>query len=193
MLMALDPTTRTALLDAAQEFAQTRGYNAFSFRDLSERVGVKTASIHYWFPAKGDLGRELMIRYHERFTGSLREIDGRRVKSARKLQAFVELFRAALMKGDRMCLCGMLASEFATLPREVQGEVRAFFAAVERWLAATLEAGRSAGELRFEGSPEEAARVLFSSLEGGMMAARAFGEESRLVSTGKWLIGSLTK
>lgn len=191
--MAADTRTRTALLDAAQELAQTRGYNAFSFRDLSERVGVKTASIHYWFPTKGDLGRELMQRYHERFMERLHEIEGRRVNSPRKLLAFVELFRVALMKGDRMCLCGMLATEFATLPLEVQGEVRAFFAAVERWLTDILSAGRSAGELRFEGSPEEAARVLFASLEGGMMAARAFGEESRLISTGKWLVGSVTK
>src|SRR4029450_8492383 len=122
-----DAGTRTALLDAAQELAQTRGYNAFSFRDLSARVGVKTASIHYWFPPKGDPRAQLMRRYHDQFLSSLHEIEGRRSNAPRKLLALVDLFRAALLKGDRMCLCGMLASEFATLPLEVQGEVRAFF------------------------------------------------------------------
>ena len=58
-------STRHALLDAAGELAQTRGYNAFSFRDLSERIGVTTASIHYHFPSKADLGRELVIRYRD--------------------------------------------------------------------------------------------------------------------------------
>lgn len=185
--------TRTALLDAAQELAQTRGYNAFSFRDLSKRVGVKTASIHYWFPTKGDLGCELMSRYHERFISALTAIDRRRWGARRKLQEFVELFRAALMKGDRMCLCGVLASEFATLPASVQREVRSFFDASERWLAGVLWAGRKDRELAFQGTPEGTARVLFSSLEGAMMAARAFGDEDRLVSAGEWLVSAVAK
>ncbi|MEK7465780.1 MAG: TetR/AcrR family transcriptional regulator [Planctomycetota bacterium] len=185
--------TRDALLDAAQEFAQTLGYNAFSFRDLSKRVGVKTSSIHYWFPTKGDLGREVMRRYHERFIAVLSTIDRRRWNARRKLLAFAELFRAALSKGDRMCLCGMLASEFATLPSGVQAEVKSFFAAAERWLAGVMWAGRNSGELEFEGGPEAAARVFFSSLEGAMMAARAFGDEERLVSAGKWLVDAVSK
>ena len=105
----------------------------------------------------------------------------------------MELFRASLAEGDRMCLCGMLASEFATLPPGVQVEVRAFFASVEKWLAGILSKGRSAGELRFPGEPEDTARVLFSALEGAMMAARAFGDEKRLASAGKFLVGSLSK
>lgn len=185
--------TREALLDLAQELAQTRGYNAFSFRDLSKRIGVKTSSIHYWFPTKGDLGRELMSRYHERFMAELSRIDARRWNARRKLLAFAELFRSALMQGDRMCLCGMLATEFATLPREVQAEVKAFFAAAERWLAGVMWAGRKAKELKFEGEPEAAARVLFSSLEGAMMSARAFGDEGRLVAAGKWLVDAIAK
>lgn len=185
--------TRTALLDAAQELAQTRGYNAFSYRDLSKRVGVKTASIHYWFPTKGDLGCELMSRYHSRFMEALTAIDRRRWGARRKLEAFAGLFRAALMKGDRMCLCGMMAGEFATLPAAVQREVRAFFEAAERWLAGVLWAGRKERELKFEGTPEATARVLFSSLEGAMMAARAFGDEERLVSAGEWLVSAVAK
>lgn len=185
--------SRTALLDAAQEFAQTRGYNAFSYRDLAKRVGMKSASIHYWFPTKGDLGRELMARYHEQFMAALGEIEGRRWRAPRKLLAFAGLFRAALTKGDRMCLCGMLASEFSTLPAIVQREVRAFFAASERWLAGVLWSGRKAGELSFEGSPEATARVLFSALEGAMMSARAFGDVGRLVSAGEWLVKAVSK
>ena len=38
--------TRTALLDLAQELAQTRGLNAFSFHDLARGVGIRTASVH---------------------------------------------------------------------------------------------------------------------------------------------------
>ncbi|MCE9582946.1 MAG: TetR/AcrR family transcriptional regulator [Planctomycetes bacterium] len=188
-----DADTRTALLDVAQEFAQTRGYNAFSFRDLADRVGVKTASIHYWFPTKGDLGRELMVRYRESFTGILDAISERTTDARRRLQAFVDLFRSTLRAGDRMCLCGMLAVEYSTLPAAVQDEVKAFFVLSEKWLARVLDEGKRARTLKFEGTPDAAARVLFASLEGAMMSARAFGDEGRLESAGKWLVEAVTR
>ena len=41
--------TRDKLMDLAEELLQTVGYNAFSFHDLADRIGIKTASIHYYF------------------------------------------------------------------------------------------------------------------------------------------------
>lgn len=49
--------TALEIIEAAQELAQTRGYNGFSYQDIAERVGIRTASIHYHFPSKGDLGK----------------------------------------------------------------------------------------------------------------------------------------
>jgi TetR/AcrR family transcriptional repressor of nem operon len=185
--------TRTALLDAAQELAQTRGFNAFSFRDLSERVGIRTASIHYHFHTKGDLARELMRRYRDRFLALLAAIEDRFTDARRRLAAFADLFRATLRNGDRMCLCGMLAVEYATLPAAVQEEVRAFFDASERWLSKVLEEGRKARVLKFDGEADATARVLFSALEGAMMTARAFGDGERLDAAAKWMVQSVSR
>ena len=57
--------TRTQLLDVAQRLVQARSYNAFSFKDLAAEIGIRTASIHYHFRTKGDLGVALMQRYIE--------------------------------------------------------------------------------------------------------------------------------
>src|SRR5215218_10339125 len=122
-----DDTTRgstaTQILDVAQELAQTRGYNAFSYRDLAERVGIRSASIHHHFPAKGDLGRALVARYRERFSDALRRIGAANGGSAVKLAAYVELFRATYEQGGRLCLGGMFAADLPTLPSEVQEQV----------------------------------------------------------------------
>lgn len=185
--------TRNQVLDVAQELAQTRGYNAFSFRDLAERVGVKSASIHYWFPTKGDLGRELMLRYRKQFEAALDAIEARTRDPKRRLKAFVDLFLATLRMGDRMCLCGMLAVEYGTLPRDVQLQVKEFFGECERWLARALDDGRKSKTLAFDGEPKDAARVLFATLEGAMMSARAFGDESRLASAGQWMLKAVSK
>jgi TetR/AcrR family transcriptional regulator, transcriptional repressor for nem operon len=98
--------------------------------------------------------------------------------AALKLQRYVSLYAHALAD-QRMCLCGMLAAEFETLPKPMQTALDRFFALNERWLASLLEMGRNAGTLHFKGSASEAAQYIISSLEGAMMMARSHGNMAR--------------
>ena len=172
-------TTAEKLLDAAQHLIQTRGYNAFSYRDLADRVGIKTASIHYHFPTKGDLGLALVARHRKGLANALADIDGRATDAPGRLRLFAALFRATLLDGDRMCLCGMLAAEHQTLPPALAAEVRLYFEDNERWLARTLLAGRKAGELAFADSAPAVARAAVASLEGAMLSARLHADRGR--------------
>ena len=86
---------------------------------------------------------------------------------------------AEVLRNNRMCLCGMLAAEYATLPKPMKEEMKHFFNENERWLTAVLKEGRKAPELKFSGPANEVARALIGSLEGAMMLARSFGEVSR--------------
>jgi TetR/AcrR family transcriptional repressor of nem operon len=185
--------TRDALLDLAQELAQTRGLNAFSFQDLARGVGIRTASVHHHFATKEELGRELMARYRDRFRAELERIARGTASPRRRLERFADVFRRTLRGGNRLCLCGMLATEYATLPASVQGEVRAFYDETERWLADTLRRGRDDGTFSFRGTPARAARTVLAALEGAMIAARTFGDESRLAAAGGWLLSSLVR
>jgi len=166
--------TEAAILDAAQELVQIRGYNAFSYRDLSEKIGIKTASIHYYFPSKEDLCRALIGRYRRQFRAALAGIDDRAIDPGRRLELYVELFRSTLDTANRMCLCGMLAADLETLSPAVRDEIRAFFSENERWLADVLSAGLASGRFRFEGSAEGEARLLLACLEGAMLVSRAY-------------------
>src|SRR5688572_32720732 len=102
-----------AILDIAEQLAQTRGYNGFSYADIAARLGVTKASLHYHFASKAELGRALIARYHEVFGAALDAIDLRPVQPPVKLQQYVELYDG-VMRNDRMCLCGMLAAEYTT-------------------------------------------------------------------------------
>jgi TetR/AcrR family transcriptional repressor of nem operon len=182
--------TKTALLDCAQELTQTRGLNAFSFKDLARKVGIRTASVHHHFPTKGDLGRELVARYRERFRSELASIDAGTRSARRKLRRFTALFRATLREGDRLCLCGMLAAEYTTLPAPVRREVRSFYEETEGWLASVLRQGRKDGVFEYHGAPGAAARTFLAALEGAMITARAFGDERRLEKAARWVLAS---
>jgi len=183
--------TTDQLLDVAQELAQTRGYNAFSYRDLAERVGIRSASIHHHFPAKGDLGRALVARYRDRFSDALRRIGAGTGDAPAKLAAYVDLFRATYEHGGRLCLGGMFAADLPTLPTEVQEQVRGFYADNEAWLTRLLDAGRRASQLHFEGAPRDAAAALLDGLEGALLAARAHGSSARFARASRWLLLSV--
>jgi AcrR family transcriptional regulator len=55
--------TVEVLLDAAEKRIRKCGYNAVSFRDLAVDADIKSASVHYHFPRKEDLGLALVQRY----------------------------------------------------------------------------------------------------------------------------------
>ena len=50
------------ILDVAAELLQTRSFSAFSYQDISDRIGVSKATLHHHFPSKDDLGVALVER-----------------------------------------------------------------------------------------------------------------------------------
>jgi len=50
-----DRATRKRILDIAEKLILTRGYNGFSYQDISETIGIRKASIHYHYPLKENL------------------------------------------------------------------------------------------------------------------------------------------
>jgi TetR/AcrR family transcriptional repressor of nem operon len=167
-----------AILDVAEQLAQTLGYNGFSYADIAAKLGVTKASLHYHFASKAELGRALIARYHEVFGAALDVIDRRSSQPSEKLQQYVKLYDGVI-RNDRMCLCGMLAAEYATLPAPMQEGLKQFFDLNERWLTGVLQQGRKSGSLDFAESANERARVVLGALEGAMLVARSYGDPDR--------------
>src|SRR3974390_285543 len=108
--------TSQRILDIAERLVQTRGFNGFSYADIAKALHVTTASLHYHFPAKAGLGKSLIQRYEKNFLAALESIDRAGADARGRLRRYVGLY-AEVLRNDRMCLCGMLAAEFATLPK----------------------------------------------------------------------------
>jgi len=187
---AASADTSRRILDVAERLVQTRGFNGFSYADIAEALEVTKASLHYHFPTKGDLGKRLIERYEESFLAALKGIDSAGAGARDKLKRYIRIY-ADVLRDNRMCLCGMLASDYATLPKPMKEEVKHFFDENEQWLAAVLDAGRKAGKLEFKGSALELARAMVGSLEGAMMLARSYGEVSRFDTAAERLIAAL--
>jgi TetR/AcrR family transcriptional repressor of nem operon len=185
-----NPDIPGRILDIAERLVQTRGFNAFSYADIATVLHVTKASLHYHFPSKAKLGERLIERYRTSFLAALGGIDRRCQDAGARLQAYVGIY-ANVLERNRMCLCGMLAADYATLPKPMKDEVRHFFDANETWLVEVLRRGRECGELTFRGSEIETARVLVAALEGAMLLARSHGDASRLRSAADCLLADL--
>lgn len=169
----------TQILDAAQRMIQTRGYNGFSYADVSAEVGLRKASIHHYFPAKSDLCLALVVRYREDIGRRRAFLDLCGGGADQKLIGYAHVCRDMLRDGNRLCLCGALALDLLTLPDAVQDQVRAFFDENEAWLASALAEGRESELLRFEGTPRAQAQAFLSGVQGAMLLARAHQDVTR--------------
>lgn len=187
-LQSAKSETAVRALDVAARLAQTRGFNGFSYADLALELGITKASLHYHFATKAELGRALIVRYTQGFCAALAQIDG--PDPQRTLRQYVQLYENVLVR-DEMCLCGMFAAEYSTLPAQMQQELRHFFDANDVWLAAVLERGRSLGGLQFDGAGLEAARTLTAGLEGAMLLSRSYREPARFALIATRLLSSV--
>ncbi|WP_159727773.1 TetR/AcrR family transcriptional regulator [Methylosinus sp. Ce-a6] len=158
--------TAEKILDSAEERLCRYGYNGVSFRDIAADVGVKSASVHYFFPTKPALVAAVARRYADLCLAELGDPLARAPAEAVGLLA--EMFRRTVAEKKRMCLFGMLAAEVGGLPSEVGGEARRFFAATLCWLRAALR------------SEDASAEAILAALEGGVLLARAMDDPAML-------------
>ncbi len=163
--------TATRIMDVAENYIRTQGYNGFSFRDISAEIGIKTASIHYHFPSKEDLGAAVTKRYTERFLTGLGLPDA--YPANEQVERYKEAFRSSYAAGEQMCLCGMLGAEISSLPANLMLESKEFFQRNMTWLEEVFLSDQEK-----KNSPDIAqqkALKLLALLEGGLIVSRSLG------------------
>jgi len=160
---------REAVMIAARATVQSHGYNALSFRELAKEVGIKSASVHYHFPTKGDLGAALARRYTEEGAAFLAELLATSEDATWCMDRYTEIFRSALANDNRMCLCGIMSAELDDLPTEVRTEVDKFAAMNVGWLSKVLSRAKPSAS---DQNLQEHAMAIFAAIEGAQLVAR---------------------
>lgn len=169
--------TKTRILDVAQDLIQRLGVNGMSYKDISEVVGIRKASIHTHFPKKDDLLVALLDRYNDRTIRVLDSIIASAESPEVKLRRYFDLYEATLSSGeqDKVCLYAMVGAELATLNHPLSDRVRNFYQKNIAQIAVILDEGRQSNDFQFVGDSLDTATLIFSLLEGGMLIARANG------------------
>ena len=170
-------STREELTTLATELIQEGGIDSVSFRTLADRVGVKSASVHYHFPAKGDLTQAVVAQYAEHFAAELELIERQHDTLRAKLERLVGVFESVLAQ-KRLCLCGSLASNVTSLDDATEKLLQRYFRETEAWIE--RQAQQHADQLRADLDPGTLSRLLLASLEGANLVDRVTGNGDHL-------------
>lgn len=177
----MSPDTRSLILQEAEFLIRTRGYSAFSYADLAERMAITKASVHYHFPTKEDLIVVLVREYILRFVATLARIRRQHAGPGDRLRAYAHLFLDGFEKG-MLPLCGALSAERSALPESMRPQVQDFFQIHLDWLGGVLEEGLAAGALRPGVAPDQVALLLLSTLEGGTFVGWALAQKAPVLA-----------
>jgi TetR/AcrR family transcriptional regulator, transcriptional repressor for nem operon len=173
-MVKIENSKRT-ILNLAESLLQDKGFNGFSYADISTTLGVKNAAIHYHFPSKEDLGVAIIQRYRERFSLWINNARVKDLPAQEKLNWFFGIYSNFRADNGKVCLVGSLEAEYNSIPVGVQQEVQALHKEMLIWLEATLHEGREAETFQFNGTPASKAALIYSSLQGALQMARALG------------------
>ena len=189
-MCGMTTATRELLLKEAETLVRTRGFAAFSYADLSDRVGIRKASIHHHFPTKEALGDALIDGYLVKFEEALQRILAKEVHAEKRLSRYANFFVESMRDG-MMPLCGALSAETFILPKSMQQRVARFFELHLEWLRTVVSDGITSKELREDIEVKWAAALILSSLEGASLVAWALKDPSVIRPTIRQVVASL--
>lgn len=153
--------TRSEIIRLAGELIRSIGYNSFSYADISKKLGIKNAAIHYYFPAKSDLGveviKENLMAFNE-LTEKWKSLDYKQ-----QFTNYVHM-HDSFIKKSWVCVVGSLAPSYDTLPENMQKELEKLVNVILQWLTDLLENGRKSKTFSFKETSRTKAFMVHSAL-----------------------------
>ncbi len=159
---------RDQILDIAERGYRQGGFAGLSFRDIAAALDMKSASVHYHFPHKEDLGKAVVERYTDNLLDNLGAPDAADDSVKIRLARLVEAYRAAYAEGESSCLCAVLGSVSPQLPPAVQEAVNSYFTRLVTWTETALAEAPPSTSL--------SAAHIISALQGAMILSVAMGD-----------------
>lgn len=163
--------TREKIMDLGESLIRTKGFNAFSYQDISSELGIKNAAIHYYFPTKESLGTSIVKTNIQRFEEMIENMHSRGFDEWQQLDTFIKIYIKS-HREQKLCIVGSLGPDFNTLNESTKNELIRMTELIIKWLSDTLAKGKEKKMFSFHDDPHSRAVVIFSSLVASLQLAR---------------------
>jgi AcrR family transcriptional regulator len=164
-------------MDKASELLTQRGFNGFSYRDISTHLGVKNAAIHYHFPSKTDLALALVDEFQQTLRNQTSAFMAYGGPATPQMQGLFMFTESQFCMGRCICPFGALSVDYSDLPDKVRTATERFMSDSVKWLTQVLKTGREQDEFSFEGDAGQKAIGILAALQGARQMARIQGVE----------------
>jgi len=169
--------TREQIMDRAAHLLMSRGFDGFSYRDISSHLGVKNAAVHYHFPAKSDLALALVDQYRQVLRKGTSEFMAYGGSALEQLEGFISFTAHQCGIGRCICPFGAFSIDYNELPEGVRKATSDFMSETIKWLTKVMEVGRKQEEFQFSGEARPKALSILACLQGARQMARIHGVE----------------
>lgn len=170
--------TNQQILYYARHFLQCRGYNGFSYKDISQKLGIKNAAIHNYYPKKEDLVAALLEDSRKKLAANTAQIVESGGSAREQLQYYFDYALKEFDEGKSICPPGSVILDFEELPEKVKKQNMLLLDDILAWISRVLKTGLEQGEFNFSGSVDARAEVLVEALMGARQLASIKGRKT---------------
>jgi len=163
--------TREKIIELGENLIRTKGYNGFSYQDISTELGIKNAAVHYYFPSKANLGTSIVKTNIQRFEEMIDNMHSRGFDEWQQLDTFIKIYVKS-HREQKLCIVGSLGPDFNTLSESTKIELIKMTEIILKWLTNMLTTGREKKIFAFAVEPENRAAVILSSLVASLQLSR---------------------
>jgi len=166
---------KTEILQTTAKMLKVKGFDSFSYNDLSQEIGISKASIHHHFKRKEDLGLALLVHMKEgtmKRMEHLRELD---LSPWDKLEAFFDMNARVIENSTKNCPINTLQANVNVISAEMTAVLKEIVDLEVDLMTTVLENGRKKGQLFFKGKASKHATLVVSTLRGAMQQSRIHG------------------
>lgn len=152
----------SAIMDAAAQVFAERGFHGASTQDIADVLGIRQASLYYYFPSKEVALEEVCLRGVEGFLEQAIAVAGGAGSAREKIERIIHTHLMPL--GDRRAYVRTFLNERQFLPTESRRRIGRLSRAYERLIEDILKTGVQVGEFRHDLDCRLAALALLGML-----------------------------
>jgi TetR/AcrR family transcriptional repressor of nem operon len=170
--------TNQQILYYARNFLQCRGYNGFSYKDISQKLGIKNAAIHNYYPKKEDLVAALLEATRNKLAADIAQMVETGCSSREQLQYYFDYALKEFDEGKSICPPGSVILDFEELPEKVKKQNLLLIDDILIWISRVFKTGLEQGEFNFSGPIDVRAELVVETLMGARQLSSIRGRKT---------------
>jgi TetR/AcrR family transcriptional regulator, transcriptional repressor for nem operon len=165
-------STKQRILESATHLLKKKGYYGWSYDNISKEVGIRKASIHYYFPEKGQLVAAALKEYINTFWQFANDVLASGLTNTEKLQKIIDCYKKDYNSADEICLCTMLSADYKAVSPEMGDLLQNFYKQLEDWIYVVIKSGIQNGEFNPGIDPKGYACIMVNLLQGLLITGK---------------------